>query len=95
VQFPEWLALGLTIFTIAVVFSLTIACLLAIGWVAWMLTDDARTVDYRRRVEDALHCHAQGKSPWLNAVRCEATYATHYALDVLSRRTHTGSHPQS
>lgn len=92
---PEWLAFGLTILIVAAVCALTIACLLAIGWVAWMLTDDDRTVDYRRRVEDAMYRHREGKSPWLSAVRSEATYATHYARDLVSRRIHPDGHPQA
>jgi hypothetical protein len=93
VSFPEWLALGLTVLLAAALCSLAVACVLTIGWVGWMLANEGRAADYRRRIDHALHCHAEGKNPWLHAVHSEAGYATRYAGERLVRRMHGSSPP--
>jgi len=72
---PQWLDRGAELIVVGGSCALGVAALLVIGWVGWMLADEGRAVDYRRRVDAALHGGPPGRTRWFAAVRSEVQFA--------------------
>jgi len=87
---PWWLDRAVSVLVIGGGCALGVASLLVIAWVGWMLADPGRAVDYRRRVDAALHGRSDGRTRWLAAVRGEATFAAHLMHDGAERRRRPG-----
>lgn len=87
---PQWLDRAVSVLVIGGGCALGVASLVVIAWVGWMLADPGRAVDYRRRVDGALHAEA-GRTHWFAAVRNEARYAGNAVREAtVGRHRHTG-----